>query len=217
MGNKTSCFSGDELVGDDNPLNKSEQESLRKKFNELCISGSTVEDNKARFLKEFESQEISHFASSIYNACRDTSTDDAPPTFLLFQKFAIDISRSTSSHIIRKIWSLVCDVEDASLTSGACHTRTSSFLRLMLECSLCERHHLAVTADRLTEHLEYISSSAGNRNKHRDNGGVVDPETEATGLDSETELTSFIDWVNEYAPHTGKVFVRIHIFFRLLK
>lgn len=207
----TSCFDGDDLVGDDNPLNKSEQEALRKKFNELCAVGATADENKKIFLKEFESQEIAHFAASIYDACRDSSNSTASPTFLHFQKFAINISRSTSSNIIRYIWSLVFNAKDVSLLPGeGVHSRTSTFLRLMLECSLCEKHHLAVTADRLTEHMEYVTSSAGNRNKHRDNGGVISLGTEDTSVDSETELAAFIDWVNEYAPHTAKVFVSTH-------
>jgi len=200
MGNKASCFNEDDLI-DDNPLNKSEREALQKKFNGIFISGSSMEENKNRFLAEFESKEIPHFATSIYDACREV---DSEPSFLRFQKFAIDVSRSTSSNIIRKIWALVCT--NPSPIAG--HSRTTIFLQLMLECSLCESHNLAVTAARLTEHLEYVSSASGNRNKHRDVGGVLNSEVDPNAvMDSETELSGLIDWVNEYAPHAAKVFV----------
>lgn len=207
MGNKSSCIDEEDLV-DENPLTKSEREALRKKYNELIVVGKSVEDNKIRFLAEFESQEIPNFALSVYNTCK-TALPEAQPSFQLFQKFAIGISRSTSSNILRKVWDLVC--VDHSLAAG--HSRTTSVLRLVLECSLCERQHLAATAARMTEHLEYLSSSAANRNKHRDNGGVVEADIESNKeADSETELAGFIDWVNEYAPHTAKVIVSATVY-----
>jgi hypothetical protein len=203
MGNKASCFNEDELSNDDNPLNTAERQSLRKKYDEIFVTGDSIEDNKARFLAEFQSDHVPHFSMSVYDLCRNTKTDSVP-SFGLFQKFTIDVSRSTSSNIIRKIWDLVCP--DESPVVG--HSRTNLFLQLMLEFSSCDRRHLATTAARLTEHLEYVSSSFANRNKHRDNGGVLDTEIEPNSImDSATEVAQLIDWVNEYAPHTAKVFV----------
>lgn len=202
MGNRSSCFEDD--LNDDNPLNKSERDALFQKFNELCPSDTCGDAQRARFLKEFASTEVPHFSTSIYDSCRE-STEHSLPTLKLFQKFAVDVSRSTSSNVIRKIWSLTCTEAPPSDSMG--HTRASSVLRLMLECSKCDRLHLGATADRLSEHMEYTSSAACNRNRHRDVGGEVNSATEDTGVDSETELAQFLDWANEYTPHLAKVFV----------
>ena len=201
MGNRTSCFNEDDLI-DDNPLNTKERESIKKKFDILCPLKAGVEDIKKNFLDEFGSDEVPYFGESIFDTCRDMSVSNSRPSFLSFQKFALDVTRSTPSLIIRKIMSLVCK-------SGDSNSAVFAFLSLLLECSLCERQNIAAAVDRMIEHMRHVSSSSKSAKVY---GSVANSDSDITN-ELENEISMFIDWVNEYAPHTAKVFVSSYVCF----
>lgn len=207
MGNVTSLGkkrNDDDIV--DDVFTKSEKECLHQMYHDL-FGDKSLEENKKRFCKKFESQEIPHFAVSIYDSCcRTLSASKATPDFSLFLAFSMSVTRSTSNHIIRKIWGLVC--YDSTYATGT-HTRSFAVLRLILECCgtttnmLCKSYELYVAADRLLQHLKYKFSSSSRNNQGVDYKSVTWRVVE----DSEVELAGFIDWINEYAPETANVFV----------
>lgn len=200
MGNRLGCTSGEEEEDDDScSLSCQEKEAVKKKFLELCPKESSFDEKKENFCRQFASREVKEIPLAIFKACipdRESKT----PSLKSLQRFVSDVSRSNSRGTIQSIWSLLPQ------KSKDRYSLSKAFFLLMLEFSGCEQKNLDITADRMIGHMKFLSSKS-RPNNFPTNSGVE--------MDTESELRELNEWVNEYAPHSAKVFVTYfnHIFF----
>mmetsp|Transcript_8466 Transcript_8466/g.12630 ORF Transcript_8466/g.12630 Transcript_8466/m.12630 type:complete len:447 (-) Transcript_8466:195-1535(-) len=133
--------------------------------------------SKDTFCSIFHSSQYTNFGTSCYSYI----VDDQSMSLSSFQTFVIDVARSTSTKTLQIIWNII--QSDPTVSEDQ---TLDYFFRLVLEFSGCEHDGLDITATRLSNHVR--------RTCHKDQSDVV-------------QCGTLINWTNEYAPYTAKVFV----------
>lgn len=176
---------------DDNPLNKEEKAALEAYYKQFLNEGKIVArklltlpidgtPSKEKFCNEFFSNIYSNFGDACYRYIIGQSNQLTLP---LFMKFVINGCRSTSTKTLQLVWDILTLDENILPNQYV-----NYFFLLLLELSGCDPTGIHITAERLSRHVKHVT--------HRNSSD-----------DHPITSRDLINWANEYAPHTHKVFV----------